>query len=83
MQHGLGVQKREIATNVERVIIDFEMLIETIEKYCIMDQEMATFTTVSSTDAGDIIFLVYEDILTAPDIVLKGLESIFSKNLSV
>lgn len=77
MQHGLHVQTREVAPGFERVIIDVDLLLETILLYCIQDQEWASYVSYSSRQA-DVILVVYEDVLSRPEIVLKSMQPWFS-----
>jgi len=81
MQHGLGTRRRPVANETMRVILDFELLLDTIEKYCIQDQEWASFVTYSSFSTGDAFTILYEDFLAQPEIILETLQAMFTKPL--
>lgn len=75
MQHGGGVKRRNVAPNIQRIIVDFEYLLETIHKYCIVDQEIASLRAYQSFNTAATILILYEDLLSKSGIIRKGLES--------
>ena len=77
MQHGLGVKQRAVALGLSRVLLDFDMLLDTIQHYCIEDQEWASLTAYSSTNASSILFLTYEDFVRQPDLTRAELLTLF------
>jgi hypothetical protein len=80
LQHGLGVVRLDVAVGVSRVILDAEMLLDAVQKYCVEDQEWASYQAYASTGA-DTLLLLYEDLVATPDVVLGGIQPIFSHQL--
>ena len=80
-QHGFHVETRTVVPGIDRILLDFDMMLHIIRLFPLADQEYASYVAFNSAPKADVALLLYEDLFRQTDTVLKSLRGWFNEDL--